>query len=88
MTKISYYQINGNFSTGTLMSEETNNTHVTFLLEYLKETRNTNSTLQPESFGYTITIVVYNREGMSSQPTSKSFGMNYIHSYKLHIIIM
>ena len=56
---------------------------------------NTDGTLQPESFKYTITIVVYNREGMSSQSTSKSFGMKiyiYIYTYtasyvfnKLHI---
>ena len=72
MTKISYYEINVNFSTGKLMSEETNDTHVTFVLEYEEEMNNTNS---PESFNYAITIVVYNSEGTSSQPTSKSFGM-------------
>ena len=72
MTKISYYEINVNFSTGKLMSEETNDTHVTFVLEYEEEMSNTNS---PESFNYAITIVVYNSEGTSSQPTSKSFGM-------------
>ena len=79
MTTISYYEINVNFSTGKLMSVETNSTHVTFLPpvpENLKETNNTNITLQPESFNYTITIVVYNSEGMISQSTSKSFGMN------------
>ena len=79
MTTISYYEINVNFITGTLMSVETNSTRVTFLPpvpENLTETNNTNITLQPESFNYTITIVVYNSEGMISQSTSKSFGMN------------
>ena len=75
MAKISYYQINVKFSTGKLKSLETSNTYVTFLLEYEEEMSNTNSILQPDSFNYTITIVVYNRERMSSQPTSKSFGM-------------
>ena len=64
MTKIGYYEINVNSSAGNLMSVETNNTHVTFLLpEHL------------EGFNFKITIVVYNREGMSSQSTSRSYGM-------------
>ena len=71
------YEISINFSTGNLMSVETGNTHVTFLLEYLNETNNTNITLLPKSLytNYIITIVVYNSERMSSQSTSKSFGM-------------
>ena len=77
MANISYYEISINFSTGNLMSVETGNTHVTFLLEYLNETNNTNITLLPKSLytNYIITIVVYNSERMSSQSTSKSFGM-------------
>ena len=85
MTDISYYEVNVKFSTGKPMSEETNNTRVTFLIEYEEEMSNANSTLQSESFDYTITIVVYNSEGMSSQPTSKSFGMK-IHT-QLYIYI-
>ena len=63
MTDISYYEINVDFSTGKLMSVEANNTDVTLSL--------------PESldFNYTITIVVHDSEGMSSEPASKSFGM-------------
>ena len=63
MANISYYEIDINFSTGKLVSVEANSTNVTLQL--------------PESldFNYTITIVVHNSEGLSSQPTSKSFGM-------------
>ena len=66
MANISYYEININ--TGKL-SVETNNTSVTLLIESLEEIYFNNMLL--------IIIVVYNTEGMSSQPTSKSFGMNY-----------
>ena len=69
MKNISYYEISIN--TGKL-SVETNNTSITLLLESLKEI-DFNNTLS-------ITIVVYNSEGISSQPTSKSFGMK-IYSY-------
>ena len=77
MTNISYYEISINFSTGDLMSVETSNTRVTFLLKYLNETNNNNITLLPKSLytKYIITIVIYNSERMSSQSTSKSFGM-------------
>ena len=66
MANISYYEISIN--TGKL-SAETNNTSVTLLIESLEEIYFNNTLL--------IIIVVYNTEGMSSQPTSKSFGMNY-----------
>ena len=69
MTKINYYEleINFNFSTEQLMSVVTSSTHV----EYLEEINDTNVTLLPESFDYTITIVVYNSVRMSSQSTSR-----------------
>ena len=66
MANISYYEISIN--TGKL-SVETNNTSVTLLIESLEEIYFNNTLL--------IIIVVYNTEGMSSQLTSKSFGMNY-----------
>ena len=68
MANISYYEISIN--TGKL-SVETNNTSVTLLIESLEEIY----------FNNTLLIVVYNTEGMSSQPTSKSFGMNYKAKY-------
>ena len=64
MGNISYYEININ--TGKL-SVETNNTSVTLLIKSLEEIH----------FNNTLLIVVYNGGGMSSQPTSKNFGMNY-----------
>ena len=80
MSEISHYTINVNFSTGEFMSLVAYNRYVTILSEYLKQTNNnpnnTNVTLQLDPFSYTITIVAYNSEGMSSQPTSKYFGMN------------
>ena len=76
MSEISYYTINVNFSTGEFMSLVTYSTSVTFLSEYLKQINITNITLQHEPFSYRIMIVAYNSEGMSSQPTSKYFGMN------------
>ena len=73
MTKIIYYEISiGLISTGKLTSVRTNSTSVTFLLEHLEGTNNTNI---PALLDYTITIVVYNIEGMSSQPISKNLGM-------------
>ena len=69
MTDISYYETSIN--TGKL-SVDTKKPSATFLLESLEELELNNT--------FSITIVVYNIEGMSSQPTSKSFGMN-IHSY-------
>ena len=72
MRKISYYEISIGLSTGKLTSVRTNSTSVTFLLEHLQGTNNTNI---PALFDYTVTIVVYNIEGMSSQPISKSLGM-------------
>ena len=75
MANINYYDINVNFSTGELVSVETNNTYVTNLLEHLNRTHSINVTLLPESLHYTITIVVYNTEGMSSQSTTQSFGI-------------
>ena len=72
MAYISYYEISIN--TGKL-SVETSNTSVTLLLESFEELDFSNT--------FSITIVVYNSEGMSSQPTSKNFGMNIltVHSY-------
>ena len=75
MANINYYDINVNFSTGELVSVDTNNTYVTNLLEHLNRTHSINVTLLPESLHYTITIVVYNTEGMSSQSTTQSFGI-------------
>ena len=69
MTKINHYEISIN---NGKLSVETNNTSVTLLLESLEELEVNNT--------FSVTIVVYNSEGMSSQPTSKSFGMN-IHNY-------
>ena len=69
MTDISYYETSIN--TGKL-SVDTKKPSATFLLKSLEELELNNTFL--------ITIVVYNSEGMSSQPTSKSFGMN-IHNY-------
>ena len=68
MANISYYEININ--TGKL-SVETNNTSVSLLIESLEEIH----------FNNTLLIVVYNTEGMSSQLTSKNFGMNYTAIY-------
>ena len=90
MSEISYYTINVNFSTGEFMSLVTYSTSVTFLSEYLKQINSTNITLQHEPFSYRIMIVAYNSEGMSSQPTSKYFGMNMhtcIATYLLYLII-
>ena len=64
MTKINHYEISNNGK----LSVETNNTSVTLLPESLEELEVNNT--------FSITIVAYNSEGMSSQPTSKSFGMN------------
>ena len=75
MANISYYEISINFSTGNLMSVNTNSTHVTFLLEHLKETNSTSITSLLESLHYIITLVVYNTEGMSSNPTSLRYGI-------------
>ena len=65
MANISHYEISIN--TGKL-SVETNNTSITLLLESFEKIE----------FNNTLSIVVYNNEGMSSQPTSKSFGMNIL----------
>ena len=75
MTRISHYRVNVNFSTGELMSLVTTTTHITFLSESLKETNNTNVTLQHEPLSYIITILTFNIRAMSSQPTLKTFGM-------------
>ena len=63
MTDICYYEINVNFSSGKLMSVEANSINVTLPIT------------ESLDFNYTITIVVHNSEGMSSEPVSKSFGM-------------
>ena len=68
MANISYYEISIN--TGKL-SVETNNTSITLLIKSLKEIY----------FNNTLLIVVYNTEGMSSQSTSRNFGMNYKAKY-------
>ena len=72
MANISYYEININ--TGKL-SVETNNTSVTLLIKSLEEIY----------FNNTLLIVVYNTEGMSSKPTSKSFGKNY--KYQMDLVV-
>ena len=69
MTDISYYETS--ISTGKL-SVDTKKPSATFLLKSLEELELNNT--------FSITIAVYNSEGMSSQPTSKSFGMS-IHNY-------
>ena len=94
MAKISYYEleINFNFSTEQLTSVVTSSTHVTILPpEYMEEINDTDIALLPESFDYTITIVVYNSVGMSSQPTSRDFGMrihtiNYVFN-ELYLVV-
>ena len=65
MTNNSYYDITLNLRTSKLVSVETNNTNVIILHKYFKKSY----------INYTITTVVYNSEGMSSHPTSRSFGM-------------
>ena len=47
MISINYYKIDAYFSTGKFLTDNTNSTHVTFPLEYLKEV---NATLPPEYF--------------------------------------
>ena len=91
MTNISYYTITVNFSIGEFISLATYSTQVTFLSEYLKQ-RNTTDviTSQLEPVSYRVTIVAYNSEGMSSQPTSKNFGMNIhtcIATYVLYLVV-
>ena len=73
-----------------LCSLVTYSTSITFLSEYLKQINSTNVTLQHKPFSYRITIVAYNSEGMSSQPTSKHFGMNIhtcIATYVLYLVV-
>ena len=75
MANISYYETSINNIISQL-SVETNYTSATLEVESLEEI----------DFNGTITIVVYNNEGMSSQPTSKRFGMRLnsctaIHTY-------
>ena len=72
MISINYYKIDAYFSTGKFLTDNTNSTHVTFPLEYLKEV---NATLPPEYFNYTIYIKAYNDLGRRSSSTSKAFGM-------------
>ena len=75
MANISYYETSVNDIVSQL-SVETNYTSATLQVESLEEI----------DLNYTITIVVYNNKGMSSQPTSKRFGMKLnsytaIHTY-------
>ena len=61
------------------------------------EANYTSATLQVESFeeidfNYTIIIVVYNNEGIISQPTSKRFAMKIhmtvaIHNKQVHLVV-
>ena len=70
MARISHYVINVNFIPGKNVSAESNSTSVIF--EDLEEMTNATDLM--------ITIVVFNIKGMSSQPTSRNFGMK-IHTY-------
>ena len=73
MANISYYEISIN-NTISNLSVKTNYTNATLQIDSLEEI----------DFSYTITTVVYNDEGISSQPTSKRFGMkllSYITTY-------
>ena len=65
MTSNSYYEIGANFSTGKFVSVETSNTSVTIQPEHVEKSH----------INYVITIVVYNSEGRSSYPTSRSFNI-------------
>ena len=66
MSKIKFYDVNISSDNGESVSMETNRTVIRFLpSEHLNNM---------SSISYIITIVVYNSEEMSSQPTSKNFG--------------
>ena len=63
MSKIKFYDVNISSDNGESVSMETNRTVIRFLpSEHLNNKSN---------ISYIITIVVYNSEEMSSQPTTK-----------------
>ena len=66
MPKIKFYDVNIRCDDGELLSMETNRTLITFSLSDLSNNMSDISCM--------ITIVVYNSEDMSSQPSSKPFG--------------
>ena len=81
MANISHYEIIINNIISQL-SVEANYTSATLQVETFEEV----------DFSYTIIIVVYNNEGISSQPTSKRFGMKIhmavaIHNIQVHLVV-
>ena len=66
MSKIISYDVNISSDNSESVSAEINSTVITFIpSEHLNNKSN---------ISYIITIVVYNSEEMSSQPTTKNFG--------------
>ena len=66
MSKIKFYDVNVSSDNGESVSMETNSTVIRFLpSEHLNNKSN---------ISYILTIVVYNSEETSSQPTTKNFG--------------
>ena len=66
MSKIKFYDVNISSDNDESVYMETNSTVISFLpSEHLNNKSN---------ISYILTIVVYNSEEMSSQPTSKIFG--------------
>ena len=72
MSKIKSYDVNISSDNGESVSMETNSTVISFLPSKLNNKSN---------ISYILTIVVYNSEEMSSQPTSKNFGKQITYSY-------